>query len=152
VAKYVMLQFDSDEDADAFIKTTQENGIVGSFALGDSNWKHFMPIVRAVFKKPTQFCDCKVGAKGRGFTRGKRYGWWVCSVCKKPTVGWGRGEHWFLSLGRNLLPTTPQAPEYRGDGVFGNHFKPCDTCGTRLATKTGHATAEVWCPSCGVWK
>lgn len=149
MAKYVLLAFDDDAQADAFVKTTQENGLVVN--EGESVFKFYVPLIRAVFKRPTLYCTCKYNKNDRGFTRGKKYGWWVHS-CGKPTKAWARGEHWFLSLGKNLLPVTPQAPEYRGTGVFGNHFKPCDVCGTRLSTEIGHADAKVWCGTCGEWK
>lgn len=123
MARYVVLAFDNDDEADAFVSVCNETGIVGVFAheMG-RHVRHFAPIVRAVFQKPTKFCDCMStgkNTKARGFTRGKKYGWWVCSICKKPTIGWAEGHEWFRTLGRNLLPKTPEAPEYRGDGTWG---------------------------------
>jgi hypothetical protein len=126
VAKYVILQFDDDGEASIFVQSTVENGLLVNRMAEDINreygvW-HFSPIVRAVFQRPTKFCDCAstgTNLKARGFTRGKKYGWWVCSICKKPTSGWAQGHEWFKALGRNLLPKTPQAPEYRGDGNWG---------------------------------
>lgn len=145
-----MLAFDRDEDADKFVETVMETGVVGATAYEDGTWKHFAPLVRAIFKKPTKFCDCKVDKRGRGFTRGKKYGWWVHS-CGKPTAAWGRGEHWYRSLGRNLLPVSAFAPEYRGDGNYGVHYKKCDTCGSFLHIRDdSNPDAGVWCSQCGV--
>lgn len=118
MARYVLLAFDDNEKADEFVEACQETGIVGANAYEMGTLTHFAPEVRAVYQMPTKFCDCTVGKGGRGFTRGKKYGWWVHSTCGKPTRAWARGEHWFTALGRNLLERTPQAPEYRGDGDF----------------------------------
>lgn len=117
MAKYVLIAFEDDATADTFVEATQENGLV--VGEGPNVFTHMTPEVRAVYKMPTIFCTCTVGKGGRGFTRGKKWGWWVHSTCGKPTQAWARGEHWFQALGRNLLPKTPQAPEYRGDGEFG---------------------------------
>jgi len=122
MARYVVLSFDDDTTADEFVAAVQENGILGHVSNESGFMKHFAPVVRAMFQRPTKFCDCASrggNIKARGFTRGKKYGWWVCNACKKPTVGWAQGQEWFRFLGRNLLPVSPQAPEYRGDGTWG---------------------------------
>lgn len=157
MAKYVMLSFDKDSDADAFVAAAQsETGILWT-AYQDQyddragGLPHLEAIVRAVFKKPTLTCACvKSPKQGRAFTRGKKYGWWVCKLCGKPTPGWVRGEHWFLALGRNLLPINQEAPEYRGDGVFQTHAAQtkCDKCNTPLRGEVGHVSTKVWCPTC----
>lgn len=147
MAKYVLLVFDDDAAADKAVQMIQ--GAHGLLWLHD---QQMSCDVRGVYKKPTKFCRC-VGVKGRAFTRGQKYGWWVCSKCKKPTIGWGRGDHWFLALGRNLLPVDGNAPEYRGDGVFGHfHNRQCEACGTALKTEVGHAQTKVWCPKCEEWR
>lgn len=118
MARYVLVAFDDNEKADQFVAACQNTGVVAAVTLTDTSLTHFAPEVRAVYMKPTLFCDCTVDKKGRGFTRGKKYGLWVHSACGKPTRAWARGEHWFQALGKNLLDRTPQAPEYRGDGDF----------------------------------
>lgn len=147
MAKYVLLSFDDDKAADEFVQRftddVQERATyqrIGIYAF-----------VRAVYKKPTKFCEC-TGVKNRGFTRGKKFGWWVCAQCGKPTSAWAAGAHWFLALGKNLLPVDNRAPEYRGDGVFARHYGPCETCGTTLMCEIGMAQAKVWCPTCEVYK
>ena len=117
MARYVLVSFDDNEKADTFVTACQDTGILGVVSNEDASMRHFAPEVRAVYQMPTKFCDCTDG-KNRKFTRGKKYGWWVHSLCGKPTRAWARGEHWFQALGRNLLAKTPQAPEYRGDGDF----------------------------------
>jgi hypothetical protein len=60
-----------------------------------------------LFRVPTKFCDPSDGHRGRkteaGWTRGKKYGWWVCGSCKKPSKMWGRNLNAVLSSTRNLL-------------------------------------------------
>lgn len=117
MAKYVLLAFDSDKDVDAFVEYVQtakfvcalpgEYGTYTDLAIFDD------VTVRGVWKKPTQFCSC-IGGKNRGWTRGKKFGWWVCSLCHKPAEAWARGDAWYTALGVNLLPVSPDAPEYRG--------------------------------------
>jgi hypothetical protein len=125
MAKYILLSFDDNEKAEGFITACQETGITAQVRHEPENpehgsallWEHFTPDVRAVYQMPTKFCTCLGGKKT--FTRGKKYGWWVHADCGKPTQAWATGSHWFQALGRNLLPKTPQAPEYRGDGNWG---------------------------------
>lgn len=39
----------------------------------------------AIHKRPTQFCEGGHSKKIRpGFTKGKKFGWWVCNQCYKP--------------------------------------------------------------------
>jgi hypothetical protein len=147
MAKYVLLSFDDDKLADEFVQQFTDDVVERAKYERTGIYAY----VRGVYKKPTKFCTC-VGIKKRGFTRGKKYGWWVCDQCKKPTVGWGRGDHWFLALGKNLLPVGGNAPEYRGDGVFARHFKECSVCNNTLMTELGHATTHVWCPQCQEWR
>lgn len=144
MAKYVLLQFDNDGEADEFCQRFTEDveerakyQRVGIYAF-----------VRAVYKKPTKFCECKGDMRKRAFTRGTKYGWWVCNKCGKPTHAWGRGDHWFLALGRNLLPVDDVASEYRGDGVFGRYRKECPNCHHDCVATTGHGTTTVWCNNC----
>jgi len=119
MARYVLLAFDDDTKADEFVQACQETGVVAAVSNEDASLKHFAPTVRAVYQKPTMFCTCVGGGKqGKGFTRGKKHGWWVHSGCGKPTKAWADGEHWFVALGVNKLPKSPEASEYRGDHVF----------------------------------
>lgn len=65
------------------------------------------PSVRAVYKKPTQFCDSAThkgsGRRVMGFTRGTKFGWWLCTQCKKPTAAWGASINAVIGSGNNLL-------------------------------------------------
>lgn len=122
MAKYVLLTFDEDDAADQFVEAAQKHDLrrlVGDY-IEEAEWVDCT--VRAVYKKPTKFCtgtdkpECR-GHK-KGFTRGTKYGWWVCAACGKPTQAWGDGEHWYATHGKNLLPKTVEAPEYRGGGDY----------------------------------
>lgn len=112
MAKYVLVAFDKDEDADAFVKTVQDNREVLAGYHYDP--MIFEATVRGVWRKPTKFCDCK-GHSGP-YTRGQKYGWWVHVKCKKPMKTWIIGHMWYTALGTNLLPISDDAPEYRGPG------------------------------------
>ena len=113
MAKYVLLAFDSDAEADEFVAA------VSRFDIKQQNTEGFIDTVKAtvrgIWKKPTKFCECTSGnIKQRGWTRGKKFGWWVCDKCYKPSPAWARGDLWYNSLGVNLLPVSFEAPEYRG--------------------------------------
>jgi len=120
MAVYVLLTFDKDDDAKKFVKQTLEDGNV--FDAGQEfceNDERFSATVRGVWKKPTLFCTrekpgCR--AKSRGYTRGRKYGWWVCTGCGKPATLWAQGNAWFTALGTNLIPQSQLAPEYRPPG------------------------------------
>src|SRR2546423_1462288 len=144
MAKYVLVEFDDDAEADKLVEFIGDGIVIPAPQEGGA-WQYLKPRIRAVFKKPTKFCDCSMGKNAKSFTRGKKYGWWVHAACGKPTRGWGRGDHWFLSLGRNLLPITNEAPEYRGDGVFARHYSECPNCQTNLISEIGHGQAAVYC-------
>src|SRR4051795_7085717 len=65
--------------------------------------------VVGIFKAPTVYCDNTDGHRGKkteaGWTRGKKYGWWVCGKCKKPTKAWSENLNAVLGAAKNLLPT-----------------------------------------------
>lgn len=77
MAMYVLLSFDDDDDAKAFV----EDQLAGhSFRT---------EVVEGIYKKPTQFCDRTDTIHGShrviGWTKGQKWGWWVCAICKKPS-------------------------------------------------------------------
>lgn len=96
----VVLEFEDESQAKVFVRA----------CLGTDFWENVgevNPI--AVFKMPTKFCDPSDGHRSgrktyQGWTRGKKYGWWVCARCGKPTKLWASGRQWVFSLGFNLLP------------------------------------------------
>ena len=112
---YVLLSFDNDNDAKDFVKaqlkedhTDTEGSPVWAVPQLDTAQ------VRGVYKKPTKFCHCATKDKARGWTRGKKYGWWVCSTCGLPSEYWSRGDMWETAVGTNLIPVECLAkPEWR---------------------------------------
>ena len=79
MAKYLVVQFDNDAEADAFAATIQATE--GTIAIA------------GIFKKPTQFCDCSGELK---FKRGEQWGWWIHPAC-------GRARNGQWQSPRNLL-------------------------------------------------
>jgi hypothetical protein len=104
MAVYVLLEFDDDKQAQNFVKDTITSDVVSWFNE-KAQLENARSKVRAVFKKPTLFCECVSGSKLEqgGSSRGKKYGWWVHSKCGKPRRFWAEGDQWY-ALGTNLLP------------------------------------------------
>lgn len=73
MAKHVVLTFDNDIEADAFVNSINEGGKEASIR------------VIGIFKRPTIFCTCTVTSE-KG-VRGAKYGWWLCRNCGKPVKG-----------------------------------------------------------------
>jgi hypothetical protein len=108
MAKYVLLEFDNDAQADALcarIDAAEESG------------KSFRVV--GEFKKPTSFCQCGPLTEREQVeqtTRGSKFGWNTHIVCRKPRSGPQspqnlrdpRAPHTrgpFLSLSEDGLPT-----------------------------------------------
>jgi len=105
MAVYVLLQVDDEAQAKTLVGDIINNP--DSDLLTPAQENNVRAQVRAVFKKPTMFCNC--GADGKkisrdgGGTRGRKYGWWVHARCGKPKLPWAEGSQWY-ALGTNLLP------------------------------------------------
>jgi len=80
MAKYVLLEFDDDAEAESFARTIMQNDRLIDLADTVETIR-----VRGVFKKPTQFCTCVPMEKSS--VRGAKWGWWLCSKCAKPKSG-----------------------------------------------------------------
>jgi len=133
MARYVILSFDDNSEADAFVAAVEQRlGVIFGKTPADKIGEVvFEPLnlervfVRGLYMKPTIFCTCnKEGKWGRNdsWKRGTKFGLWVHNVCGKPSQAWAKGDHWYASLGKNLLPVSTQAPEWRGEGVSGHRF------------------------------
>lgn len=143
MARYVLLAFDNNKEADEFINAVGIEG--GIFFVGaDTHFKNINPektFVRGLWARPTQFCECGGSGKMRqGYARGAKFGWWVHNACGKPTKGWANGDHYYPALGKNLLPVSKEAPEWRGEGVANHRFD--ETTKQYIHVETG----EVWDP------
>jgi len=107
MAVYVLLQFDHDDAAKVAVKDILEHKGTTQVIRTDKEEtiQTALCTVWGIFQKPTKFCTCEGGKKtASGFTKGKKYGWWICSKCMKPTALWASGRQWFSVLGTNLLP------------------------------------------------
>jgi hypothetical protein len=95
---YVVLQVDSEEAARQLIEENKQDDTPDSEAT---------LVSIGLFRAPTKFCDPSDGHRGKkteaGWTRGKKYGWWVCGKCKKPTSQWASSLNAVLGAARNLL-------------------------------------------------
>lgn len=115
MAKYVVLSFKDNDDADEYVQELTKS------------FEHSLAAeVVGVFQQPTQFCTCQ-GTKGRisAWTKGLKYGWWVCKRCKKPaeaTAGPVHQMRMVVGQGTNLLEIEGDKPAEvtdKGWGVFG---------------------------------
>jgi hypothetical protein len=84
MARYVVLYFENNVEAEALVELTHKETIV------------------ALVPAPTQFCEGCTG-KNKGWTLGQKYGWWVCIFCKKPSRRWGQSYRAVVGAGKNLL-------------------------------------------------
>jgi hypothetical protein len=151
MAMYVMLAFDDDTEAADFVQAVQDRYHGGSRQIlfpvektiedGSPEYK-MEPLpqstfVRGQYRRPTNFCMDQShrsgGAKKAGWVRGAKYGWWICSVCHKPGPQWGQGDAWYTSLGKNLLPVSAEAPEWRGEGRRGHKWDDVNKEWVRVA-------------------
>lgn len=98
---FVLLSFDDDDEAKEFVKAQLNERVQVTY--NDDQYDPFevSAEVRGVYKRPVQFCTC---TRTPGWTRGKRFGWWVCVDCGKPSKMWAMGVMLFTPLGTNLLP------------------------------------------------
>lgn len=102
--RYVVLSIEDNDTAESFA-----NDLLTASTRG----MPFVPQeadVIGMFAVPTQYCDPTDGHRGKktqaAWTRGKKYGWWVCGACKKPTKAWARNMNALMSSARNLLNGT----------------------------------------------
>jgi hypothetical protein len=121
MARYILLRVDDNEEAGLLLKLIQKwKGIMLTHVNEDEGSEEdykdtfVNTTVRGLWAVPVNFCDCETGA--RSWTRGRKYGWWVCTKCKKPGKLWAEGHDWYRSLGTNLLPISDDAPDWRGPG------------------------------------
>lgn len=99
MARYVLVEFEDNAKAKAFVeKVNGENAAIDMPARGFR--------VRAVWPKPTKFCECtKADRSQSSYRRGEKTGWWIHAVCGRPSKQWGeKHTHWFSAIGKNLLP------------------------------------------------
>jgi hypothetical protein len=119
MAVQIILDFESDEDAKAFVRRVIEDNevVVDDREFPDSSTTLLPATIVGAFKRPTKFCTC---ATRGGWTRGRSFGWWVCDRCRLPTEKWtDNADRWRYALGINLIPAKSGGiqpkPGQRGD-------------------------------------
>lgn len=79
-SRYLLIEFDDEASA---------TRLRGQIDNATRNGKRFRVV--GLFAKPTNYCQCDpkthvtMGGQVSTLKRGKKYGWWVCTNCKKPT-------------------------------------------------------------------
>jgi hypothetical protein len=110
MARYILLEVDDNEAAGDLVAALQRGpGNVFLYKKPDDSGEfrvaEFAAKVRALFAKPTKFCDC-VKADDNS-VKGAKLGWWVHRKCGKP-------KHGVCQHPRNLLlPEGPTDPKNR---------------------------------------
>ena len=101
--KYIVLKLNEDDQSESLIEFLKNQWLLTEEGIGALSKTE----LTGVFKGPTTFCNNSDGHRGKkteaGWTRGKKYGWWVCGKCKKPTERWSNNLNAVLSSARNLL-------------------------------------------------
>lgn len=101
MARYILLEFDDNGDADDFVASIQRGGaFYGAPAkedmddgtqvvrVGDIVYKDVDPNkirTKALFAKPTNFCQCQ--PRPENHVKGAKLGWYVCRKCAKAVAG-----------------------------------------------------------------
>ena len=68
--------------------------------------------LKGIYKRPTAVCESGgCGKRPAGFMRGLKWGWWVCSSCRRPSKAYWQNIFADGPFGYNLLdrlfPNTP---------------------------------------------
>lgn len=100
----VVLQFENDQEA---LRLVDELLVEGTQLQLPSSQEWTSTSIVGLFRAPTKFCDNSDGHRGTktsaGWTRGRKYGWWVCGKCKRPTQSWSSNIQAVVSATHNLL-------------------------------------------------
>ena len=92
MARYLVIEFESNESAERLMQR-----------IDDARAQGALYRVVGLFVKPRNLCHCGTGpaelgglnyrkpstkhGMGGGIVYGKKYGWWVCTECKRPRRG-----------------------------------------------------------------
>ena len=101
MARYVVLYFKDNEHAERFVAEARDfNGQLTNICLDKVQLDGR---VDALIPAPTQFCEDNHSRKMPAWTLGKKFGWWVCRDCRRPSKGWGTSFRAVINSGRNLI-------------------------------------------------
>lgn len=104
MAMLVLLSFEDDNMALTLVEDILNNP--ESRILTPAQENDVAGKVEALYKMPTMWCPSHSGLKKTeaGFTKGIKYGWWVCAHCGKPRkMAWDNMLKNETSLGYNIL-------------------------------------------------
>lgn len=82
MARYVLIEFDDNNEADNFVAMLRQ-----AEGVTDGEGKTSGLKVRAVYFKPTQFCEHKAIERGERTVKGEKWGLRICPLCYKPVRG-----------------------------------------------------------------
>lgn len=112
------------EDAEEFVRLVDGVSEVSCFERDSGEERHFAANVEAVVARPTVWCKCDVPTESRsqrrrrvaakregGWSRGARFGWWLCARCRKPSKA--VVQHWITSM---LVGANDLLPQILGTG------------------------------------
>ena len=107
MATLVVLSFEDDEESVNFVRAIQDQYQEGEDAPTTVTYPQDTNVV-AIYKRPTLFhgaFESHGGSKTQvAWTMGQKWGWWICSHCKKPSeLYWESIVKKQSSFGRNLL-------------------------------------------------
>ena len=153
MARAVILHFEDNEAAERFVRETSASGGIPIISNDPNLYSEYVYArVEAVVAVPTKWCRCrtvqpvsrsaarrqarKARIEGTGWTRGKKYGWWLCGTCHKPSKP--VCTHWYSGMlnGANDLlkpilgigeAETPQQRWFRLGGMGTPMIKKGDT-------------------------
>lgn len=95
MAALIVLKFDDDKAAQKFVQEHSDETPFDTFE------------VYAAYKMPTMFhaaFETHGAKKTQGaWTMGQKWGWWICSVCAKPSALYWETIKKQSSFGRNIL-------------------------------------------------
>lgn len=106
MAMFVLLRFEDDNQALTLIEDMQE--YKDSAILTPTQENNVMATAVALFKAPTMFHEPFETHGGnsktsQSFTKGQKWGWWVCTTCKKPSRLYWEQIVKECSFGRNIM-------------------------------------------------
>jgi hypothetical protein len=91
MARLVVLRFENDEDAQAFVDTYS----------GYGSDDIYNPTIEMMVQTPTKFCDCI--SRDDGYRRGPTRGWLIHSKCGKPRQQWAENPRAVIVESVDLL-------------------------------------------------
>lgn len=110
MARFVVLEFESDEEAAQLAEMVRKQTVKG---------KRYR--VAGVFARPKRFCECPQpeGYHKNQIVRGSRFGWWVCIICKRARPGAHNANNLMSASDLMTMPGDPlsRGLEYRVDNL-----------------------------------